>query len=137
MSAIMKRKNEENRTEDKVECQGGIPCFISINNFAGVLSFWLCACQVLECLPFYLMKKIDINFSSGGCLRGHSLDSHADGLSLFGNPPQGEEQTDVLSVVQEQRASGGLGFQEGFQSLDGLFHLTHKLINILFFKSIT
>lgn len=83
------------------------------------------------------MKKIDINFSSGGCLRGHSLDSHADGLSLFGNPPQGEEQTDVLSVVQEQRASGGLGFQEGFQSLDGFFHLTHKLINILFFKSIT
>lgn len=39
-------------------------------------------------------------------------DSHADGLSLFGDLPQSEEQADVMSVVQEQSVAGGLGFQE-------------------------
>lgn len=50
-------------------------------------------------------------------------DSHADGLSLLGDLPEGEEQADVLSVVQELRVAGGLGFQESLQSLNGLPHL--------------
>lgn len=51
------------------------------------------------------------------------MDSHADGLCFRGDLPEGEEQADLLSVVQEQRVPGGLSFQESLQSLDGLFHL--------------
>lgn len=50
--------------------------------------------------------------------------SHADGLCHFGDLPEGEEQADLLSVVQEQRVTGRLGFQEGLQGLDGLLHLS-------------
>ena len=52
-------------------------------------------------------------------------DSHADGLCLFRDPPEGEEQADLLSLIQEQRVIGGLGFQESLQGLNGLFHLTY------------
>lgn len=60
-------------------------------------------------------------------------DSHADGLCLSGDLPQGEEQADLLSVVQEQGVTGRLGFQESLQGLDGLFHLKNinsKVIKI-------
>lgn len=52
------------------------------------------------------------------------VDSHADGLCLFGDLPEREEQTDLLSVVQEKGVLGRLGFQESLQGLDGLFHLS-------------
>ena len=55
------------------------------------------------------------------------VDSHADGLRLFGDLPEGEEQADLLSVVQKQAVTGGLGFQESLQSLDGLFHLVETI----------
>lgn len=55
------------------------------------------------------------------------VDSHADGLWLFGDLPEGEEQADLLSVVQEQVVTGRLGFQESLQSLNGLFHLAETI----------
>lgn len=55
------------------------------------------------------------------------VDSHADGLRVFGDLPEGEEQADLLTLVQEQGLAGGLGFQESLQSLDGLFHLAETL----------
>lgn len=55
------------------------------------------------------------------------VDSHADGLCVFGDLPEGEEQADLLGLVQEQGVTGRLGFQESLQSLDGLFHLTETL----------
>ncbi len=55
------------------------------------------------------------------------VDSHADGLCVFGDLPEGEEQADLLGLVQEQGLTGRLGFQESLQSLDGLFHLTETL----------
>lgn len=58
-------------------------------------------------------------------------DSHADGLCHFGDLPEGEEQADLLSVVQEQRLTGRLGFQEGLQGLDGLLHLADMNSKVL------
>lgn len=52
-----------------------------------------------------------------------AVDSHADGLCLFGDLPEGEEQADGVSLVQERDVRFGLGFLEGLQCLDGLFHL--------------
>lgn len=64
--------------------------------------------------------------ASSSCL----VDSHADGLCLFGDLPESEEQADLLSLVQEQRVTGGLGFQESLQSLNGLFHLEDQFMSL-------
>lgn len=53
--------------------------------------------------------------------------SHSNGLRLFGNLPQGQEQADLLGVVQKQLLSGGFGFKESLQGLNGLFHLKDAL----------
>lgn len=37
-------------------------------------------------------------------------DSHADALCIFGDLPEGEQQADLLRLVQEQGGSGGLRF---------------------------
>lgn len=58
--------------------------------------------------------------------RCHVIDSHADGLRLFGDLPKGEEHTDPLGVVGEQRVLFRLGVQVGLQSLDGFFHLSRR-----------
>lgn len=54
-----------------------------------------------------------------------AADSHADGLRLFWDLPEGEEEADLLSVVQEQGVTRRFGFQESLQSLDSPFNLRH------------
>lgn len=54
-------------------------------------------------------------------------DSHTDGLCLFGDLPEGEEQRYLLTLFQKLRLRGGLGFQESLQSLDSFLHLKDAL----------